>query len=50
MRTKFLEAELKDTAFHRLDVRTKLVMLLCVAILGMALEQWKAWLLFIWQY
>ncbi|UWG98481.1 energy-coupling factor transporter transmembrane protein EcfT [Dehalobacter sp. DCM] len=42
MRTRFLEAELKDTIFHRLDVRTKMLMLLCVAVLGMALEQWKA--------
>lgn len=42
MRVKFIEPELKDTLFHRLDVRTKLVMLLCVAVLGMALNQWKA--------
>ncbi|MDD4346653.1 MAG: energy-coupling factor transporter transmembrane component T [Desulfitobacteriaceae bacterium] len=41
MRMKFIETELKDTVFHRLDVRTKLVMLLCLAILGMALDQWK---------
>jgi len=42
MRVKFIEPELKDTLFHRLDVRTKLVMLLCVAVLGMSLDQWKA--------
>jgi energy-coupling factor transport system permease protein len=42
MRVKFIEPELKDTLFHRLDVRTKLIMLLCVAVLGMALDQWKA--------
>lgn len=42
MRIKFIEAELKDTLFHRLDVRTKLTMLFCVAVLGMALSQWKA--------
>jgi energy-coupling factor transport system permease protein len=42
MRNKFIEPELKDTLFHRLDVRTKLIMLLCVAVLGMALNQWKA--------
>lgn len=42
MRIGFIEPELKDTAFHRLDVRAKLVMLLCVAVLGMALNQWKA--------
>jgi energy-coupling factor transport system permease protein len=42
MRVRFIEPELKDTLFHRLDVRTKLVMLLCVAVLGMALNQWKA--------
>jgi len=41
MRIKFIEAELKDTLFHRLDVRTKLIMLLCLAVIGMALEQWK---------
>ena len=39
---KFIEAELKDTLFYRLDVRTKLGMLLCVSVLGMALDQWKA--------
>ncbi|MCR4441772.1 MAG: energy-coupling factor transporter transmembrane component T [Peptococcaceae bacterium] len=42
MRLKFIEAELKETPFHRLDVRTKLIMLFCVAVLGMALNQWKA--------
>ena len=42
MRNKFIEPELKDTLFHRLDVRTKLVILLFVAVLGMALNQWKA--------
>ncbi|HIE11819.1 MAG TPA: energy-coupling factor transporter transmembrane protein EcfT [Desulfotomaculum sp.] len=42
MRVRFIEPELKDTAFHRLDVRAKLIMLLSVAVLGMALNQWKA--------
>jgi energy-coupling factor transport system permease protein len=39
---KFIEPELKDTFFHRLDVRTKLIMLFCVALLGIVLSQWQS--------
>ncbi len=42
MRVEFIEPEVKDTLVHRLDVRTKLVLLFCVAVLGMTLNQWRA--------
>ncbi len=42
MRVKFVEPELKSTLFHRLDVRTKLAVLFCVAVTGVALTRWPA--------
>lgn len=42
MQIKFIEPELKDTFFHRLDVRTKLIILFCVATVGVVLDQWRA--------
>lgn len=42
MQIRFVEPELKNTFFHRLDVRTKLIMLFCVATTGIVLDQWRA--------
>lgn len=42
MRVRFIEPELKNTLFHRLDVRTKLMVLFCVALAGIALTRWQA--------
>lgn len=42
MRIRFIEPELKDTLFHRLDVRTKLIMLFWTAVTCITLDQWRA--------
>ena len=36
------EPEIKDTFFHRIDVRVKIIMLFCLAILSVALCHWQA--------
>jgi energy-coupling factor transport system permease protein len=38
---KLAEAEIKDTFFHRIDVRVKFIMLLCFAILGVVISHWQ---------
>lgn len=40
MRVKLIEPELGNTFFHRLDARTKLIMLLCIAVINIALYHW----------
>lgn len=42
MRNEFVEAELKESIFNCLDVRTKMIMLICFAVIGMVLSGWKA--------
>ncbi|HIP25312.1 MAG TPA: energy-coupling factor transporter transmembrane protein EcfT [Archaeoglobus profundus] len=39
------EPEIKDTFFHQIDVRVKIVMLLCLSILSVALYHWQALLI-----
>ena len=39
------EPEIKDTFFHRIDVRVKIIMLFCLAILSVALCHWQALLI-----
>lgn len=41
MRNEFIEPEIKENAFNRLDVRTKMIMLVCISIIGMLISQWK---------
>lgn len=40
MRVRFIEPELGNTFFHKLDARTKLFMLFCISIINIALHHW----------
>lgn len=42
MRNEFVEHEVTESIFSYLDVRTKMIILLCFSILGMLLTGWKA--------
>ncbi|KAJ52363.1 energy-coupling factor transport system permease protein [Clostridium tetanomorphum] len=51
MRNEFAEVESKESIFNYLDVRTKMIMLVCFAVIGMVLSGWKALFtifLFVW--
>lgn len=41
MRNEFIEPEVKGTVFNYLDVRTKIIMLVCLAVAGMLLSKWQ---------
>jgi energy-coupling factor transport system permease protein len=41
MRSEFVEPEIKESFFHKLDVRVKLIMLICIALNGIILDNWK---------
>lgn len=45
MRNEFVEPEVTESIFSYLDIRTKMIILLCLAILGMILSDWKALLI-----
>lgn len=42
---RLAEPEIKDTIFHRIDVRIKIIALFCSAVLGIALDHWQALLI-----
>lgn len=42
---RLAEPEIKDTIFHRIDVRIKIIALFCSAVLGIALYHWQALLI-----